>query len=694
MGRHTAENQVNKPARLLLLASGLATALASVLHLLVALQPLYRFHGLIQGYYSLLSYSLVCIVNQQRVSMPHTDYLWHVSLVYTFSTLTVLLVSVTSLLTFRRRITVSMGLIHGCSSTLIVIHGLLRNYILRAVELDVARFNGLTGDMVTVETLAGKIVFTGVMIEPTWVHHLALSWLILTLVVFAVVSSTVSIAFATKGLNETTRRTRAELLRLGDFIHGFLPVLLVLPLLLSKASIFNYQPMAVSVNPQPPPVTLEPALYDYTCTGLSRTSRGSLTYTDFEAYPISGWTSYGGIWSTLTGAPGAKGNVLQGSDNNGGLGAASHYYYGTRLDAYTSLWVAVKTRWASGGGYYGISMMNAARSRMYTVELSSTGYLEVWSYNVVTTAWSRHARVSVPGYSQENWYTIVVSYSVQGTTTSITAYLYDASGSHVTAVSATITHSNVFTPAYLGVEVDNVLAYFDEFIVSTVDPRFLYFTGFYEGMGVEVWDNIGYLVNTTVAPAPSFALGVTGDVVVGTGSNGRIVVRYPDAYLCGVLTVPSTDAVLGGDTYALSAHPITLSLGANRTSATITLYVSNAPAFDTTARILRVNASQALYARLILDAYTAPESLNLDIWIEGSTKSTNILVRSGVPISTLTSIVQLNTGQENSIAVSGHFTATGQTATLHLKLELCTLPGGGGACVYYSVTLTLSSGSS
>ena len=92
MDRFTVENQVSRSARVLLVASGLATALASVLHLLAALQPLYRFHGLIQGYYSLLSYSLVYTVNQQPVSMPHTDYIQHVSLAYAFSALTLLLV--------------------------------------------------------------------------------------------------------------------------------------------------------------------------------------------------------------------------------------------------------------------------------------------------------------------------------------------------------------------------------------------------------------------------------------------------------------------------------------------------------------------------------------------------------------------------------------------------------------------------
>ncbi|MEM1815865.1 MAG: hypothetical protein QW432_00545, partial [Desulfurococcaceae archaeon] len=280
------------------------------------------------------------------------------------------------------------------------------------------------------------------------------------------------------------------------------------------------------------------------------------------------------------------------------------------------------------------------------------------------------------------------------TAVSFALWIYDDTGALVATLTASDTGATRFTPAYAGVTIDAATDRwfrFEDFIVSTVDPRFLYFTGFYTGMRVEVWDNLGYLVNSTTASIQPFTLGVVGDVVVGTGSNGRIVVKYPDNYLCGVLTVPATDAILGGDTYALSTSPFTLSLGANRTSASLTLYISGASSFNTTIRILRVNASQLLYARLILDAYTSPPTLNLDAWIEGTSDSTSISMRSGVPVTTSTSIVQLSLGLGNSIVLSGYFTATGQTAMLNLKLELCTGLGGSGACVYYPLSTELKS---
>ncbi|MEM0002208.1 MAG: hypothetical protein QW211_04870, partial [Desulfurococcaceae archaeon] len=343
--------------------------------------------------------------------------------------------------------------------------------------------------------------------------------------------------------------------------------------------------------------------------------------------------------------------------------------------------------------YYGIAMLNADRTRVYAIVLKNDkSGIEIRSFGVTKAGWDTHVnQEKLPWYSSGAWYTIVVHYSVSGTTINIEAYFYDSAGTLRLSASTTITHSNVFVPAYIGVIADGLTAQYDEFIISTVDPRSVYFAGFYMGMRVEVWDNLGYLVNSITAPSSSFALGVVGDVVVGTGSDGRIVVKYPDGSVCGELTVPATDAVLGGDTYALSTRSITPSLGANKTSAGLTLYISGASTFNTTARVLRVNASQVLYARLILDSYTAPATLNLDAWIEGTSSSTSIAVRNGVPVSTSTSIVQLSTGLGNTVYLSGYFTSTSQSAVLNFKLELCTMPGGMGACVYYPIVLNLSS---
>jgi len=685
--RATSENPVTRLTQLLVLVSGIASTVASAIYLLAALASLYRFHGLIQGYYSLLNYRLLYAVDQQPVSMPHTDYVRHVSLSFAASSLAVLLISVASVFISRWRLQLASGLVFGSSSALILLYGLFNGYIRRAVGMDIERFSSVLGDRVAVETLAGRVVFTGVQIEPTWVTLLVVNTqLMLALVVAAVAASFVSAVLVSPG---TAQRTPVPAPRLHELRLKLIYVVLLISVLSSYASVFTYQPSTVIVNPQPPPATLEAPLHDYTCTALTRTSRGAVAYTDFEVYPVPGWTNYGGVWGLSAGG-GFKGNALRGRDNNGGVGGqSSQYYWNTRIDSYTSLWVSVKVRAETSDGYKGIGLLNADRSRLYEVSVQSTATIYKWD-----RAWRLLGSTSVPGYSATRWYTLVLNYSVAPTAVTFTLWIYNETGALVATLTASDTGATRFTPAYAGVTVDagtTLWFRFEDFIVSTVDPRSVYFAGFYTGMGVEVWDNLGYPVNSTTAPAPSFALGVVSDVVVGTGSNGRLVVKYPDAYLCGVLAVPTTDAVLGGDTFTLSTQPITLSLGANKTSTSLSLHVSGTSTFNTTARILRVNAFQLLYARLVLDTLSAPSTLNLDVWIEGATNSTSISVRNGVPVATSTSIVQLNPGLGNTIHFSGYFASTSQSAVLNLKLELCTTATGAGACVCYPLNLTIHS---
>ncbi|MEM1780237.1 MAG: hypothetical protein QXQ17_03680 [Desulfurococcaceae archaeon] len=686
MGWATSENRLKRLVEWLILTSGLTCVIASSIYLLVALLPVYYFHGYIQGYYSILDYRLYYLVDQQPVYMPHTDYIRHVSLSFTISSLTILVVSFLSII-YRKRLQLTAGLVSGCATALILLYGVFNGYIYRAMMMDLARFQSLIGDFITLRTLAGDITFIGIRLERTSVLGLALNnWLMLTLVATAITTSYASIMLVSMKLSKhiLSHNTQYNKVR-----QGLVYAMIITLAFSSLASVFIYYPSTLTILPQPPPATLETLPYNYTCTALTRTSRGALTYTDFEEYPVSGWTSYGGVWGLSAGG-GFKGNALRGRDNDGGVGRASQYYWNTRIDGYTSLWVSVKVRAETWDGYKGIGLLNADRSRLYEISVYASR-AEVWKWD---GGWRRIGSTSVPGYSATRWYTLVLNYNVTATAVSFALWIYDDTGALVATLTASDTGATRFTPAYAGVTIDAATDRwfrFDDFIVSTVDPRSLYFTGFYTGMRVEVWDNLGYLVNSTTAPASAFILNVTGDLVVGTGIDGKILVRYPDTYLCGGLSVPLDNAVLGGDVYALVTSSISINLGSNKTSANVSLRVSGASLFNTTTRFLRLNTTQVLYARLILDAFTTSYALNLDMWIEGITSSTNISIRNGVPVSTFTSIVQLNLGGNNFIALSGYFTAMNEMAVVKLKLELCTALGGQGACVYYPVELILSS---
>ncbi|MEM1668612.1 MAG: hypothetical protein QXM53_08150 [Thermofilaceae archaeon] len=691
MGWFTSREKLDTWARLLLVISCVASVAIAVLYVLLSTTPILRFSGYVEGYYSLYNYRLSYTHNGQLIHMPHTDYVRHVAVVFSTASCTLAGVALIAIAIARRKPLIAPGIAYGVSTALIVLYGLLRGYMWRAIELDISRFNHLIGDTLTYRTLAGTITFEGIKVEQTIIYRVAhLSSIPIILLTLAVIPSAIAtgIAIYTFYRNNTQTEKPSEKTPVNKLKKVTAYATTGLTTFALLASVFTYYPSSVTVNPQPPPATLEQPLYTYTCTGLLRTSRRALTYTDFEAYPVPGWTSYGGVWELSAGG-GFKGNALRGRDNDGGVGRSSQYYWNTRIDGYTSLWVSVKVRAETFDGYKGIGLLNADRSRLYEISVQSTATIHKWD-----GAWRLIGSTSVPGYSATRWYTLVLNYSVTATAVSFTLWIYDDTGALVATLTASDTGATRFTPAYAGVTIDAVPPRwfrFDDFIVSTMDPRSLHFTGFYTGMRVEVWDNLGYLVNSTAAPAPSFTLGVVSDVVVGTGSDGRIVVRYPDAYLCGVLTVPSTDAILGGDAYTLSTAPITVVLGVNKTSASLALRISGDPWFTTEARVLWVNVFQLLYARLLLDSLSAPSTLNLDLWIEGAATSTRIEIRNGNPISTSTSIVQLNLGLGNTIHLRGNFTTVNQVATLSLKLEICTMPGSMGACVFYPITLDLTS---
>jgi hypothetical protein len=294
---------------------------------------------------------------------------------------------------------------------------------------------------------------------------------------------------------------------------------------------------------------------------LVRVSRGAVQgklWTDFESMP-SGWSRDGGSWGIVDG--GFKGEALRGSDDGKGLGGASHFYNNTDLSGYTSLWASAKTRRDTGTGYYGISMRDRDSKRLYTIEIhritDKKGSVEVWSYNVEWSSWYRLRSASIASYDQGNWYVIVVNYVVETNAVSFSVWVYDENGNQVASLSAQSTSPNRFAPAYIGVEVDGpgMRAFFDDFIVSTVDPRVVNFIDLPgAGYTICIYDDFGAFVNCSTSTGSSASVGVVKDVVVGTGVDGRIVVEDPSGGIVVDYRVPQSDAMLGGDAYKLIAR--------------------------------------------------------------------------------------------------------------------------------------------
>ncbi|MEM5823088.1 MAG: hypothetical protein QXH34_08515, partial [Ignisphaera sp.] len=394
----TTENRVGGRVRVLIMASGILCATVYLLHLLIAVSPLLYFEGFVAGYYSLLNYRLVYSHNSNSVAMPHTDYTRHISLTYAMVSLTMLTLSIVSIaLVVGKRLLGPAGLIFGVASSLIPTYSLLYGFLYRVMDLDLGRFTHLNsnGRELVFRTNAGIIVYEGISINPTPIYTYILrnTALLTILTATAVALSATSIVLAMLRIPQAATAVQTKLALLHRPGDGTAYIALSTLTLLSLASIFTYYPASVAVNLQPPPATLEAPIYAYTCTGLSRT-KGALVYTDFEAYPVPGWASSGGSWGLVSGVVGAKGNVLQGQDNNAGVGASSYYYYNTSLSVYTSLWVAVKTRFVSRSEntqYYGIAMLNTDRTRVYAVVLENDRRgIEIRSFGVTATGWSTH----------------------------------------------------------------------------------------------------------------------------------------------------------------------------------------------------------------------------------------------------------------------------------------------------------------
>jgi len=463
---------------------------------------------------------------------------------------------------------------------------------------------------------------------------------------------------------------------------------------LAYASVFTYYPLSTSVAPTPPPVILVQTNDTLVCTGLAR-SRVALYYTDFESYPVPGWTNIGGTWSSQQGY---KGNSVQGADDDVGIGGASqYYYYNTSLASYTSLWASLKTRLQSGNGWYGFALINSGLNRLYEVSIYTGGRIEVWSYNVESPKnWSSLANATITGYNPVNWYVIVLNYTIIGKVVNFYVWVYDTNGNQVAYVTASSTSPRNFNPAYIGLEVDDSTARFDDFIISTGDPRSLLFSGLPgAGYGIEVVDNLGNLVNSTVSSSTSASLGVVPDIVVGTGTDGKINIYRPGGYGC--LSYASPDSILGGDSYALSTGSIASSVGPNSTSAIASVPVSGSGTTVSHALALRISNTDAkpYYARLLFDSSSSiSASLTLNVTLSLSptaSASPPIQIVGGAPTTWATGWVTLSPGQTAYIYLSGYHSSAPSTSTLNILLQYCSAPGEMGACVYYPVTLSVYS---
>lgn len=271
---------------------------------------------------------------------------------------------------------------------------------------------------------------------------------------------------------------------------------------------------------------------------LTLQSRTAFIYESFESTP-SGWSNIGGTWTIVSG--GWAGNALQGTDNNGGPGGDSVYYYkGTVPQSYQAL---VKLGGVSSNDkvYRGFALLQSASttSSLYEVSIYPRGQ------NIILYIFLYYLSLWVPLTSSQtryvsSWYTLYLSYSWSGSSNSITAVLYDASGNQLTSVTAS---DSTFQPQYLSLAVDEGSSLFDELVAATGDPRYVQVVGLKAGWTVELWQG-GTLIASSQADSNGNAkLSVLQMPIL---RNVTLVVKDQQGT---TILRKALDLVVGGDIY-------------------------------------------------------------------------------------------------------------------------------------------------
>jgi len=370
-------------------------------------------------------------------------------------------------------------------------------------------------------------------------------------------------------------------------------------------------------------------------------------------------------------------------------------YWGQDISSLTNLWISSKVMIRSGVGFGGIMLTDL--SNYYVFSINSSGYANILRYSA--GSWALLSYSSVPGYTNSTWYVLLVSYMRSGSVNSFTLYVYDVSGNLLTTITASDT---TFTPKYAGLAsytsnllyIDDI---YDDFIVSTSDPRTVIFQNIPEpGYMVYIVDNLDNIVNYTTSAGTTVYLGVVNDIVVGTGSDGKISITYSNNFLCINYTV-SSDAILGGDVYSLSYVRYSINIGSNKTSASASnIYISSSSYKISGAIPLNIsnNDVKPYYIRLILDSSSSISSyltLNITIALSPSVAADPIRIVGGSVVAGSSGWISLSGGSYAYIYVTGYYTSSGQSSTLNLYLEYCSLPNENGVCVFYPIQMVINS---
>jgi hypothetical protein len=147
-------------------------------------------------------------------------------------------------------------------------------------------------------------------------------------------------------------------------------------------------------------------------------------------------------------------------------------YWSRDLSRLSELCFSSRVKIASGSGWAGLLLTNTTHH--YAVVVDTSGYLSILYYS--GTAWATLARWSIPGYTNNAWYTLSALFQRDSSLVVFYVDLYDSLGTRLLSVSFNSTiPAQIFTPRYLGLAVNTtnrlyIDAVFDDFQVAVL-PR-------------------------------------------------------------------------------------------------------------------------------------------------------------------------------------------------------------------------------
>jgi len=412
-----------------------------------------------------------------------------------------------------------------------------------------------------------------------------------------------------------------------------------------------------------------------------------------------GWGSLGGSWVISVGA-GFRGNSLWGTDNNGGPGGSSIYYWGFSVSSYTSFSVSVKVRQvaqAGGAVYMGVTLLqsNSVSSRSYEISVyvsGTTGYLDIWYWS--GNRWTRLYRSTQSFYVDgTRWFILLINYSRVATTNTISATVYDVNGNVLASGSIQIRGARFFTPSYVGVSVDGsgsvagAQAMFDDFVISIGSHMYVLVEGVPQGYRVELYDDEDRLVAEAVSDGGVVRLDVLRDVVVGRGLGATFKIYGEGLNPCSVLI---EEAVVGGDYYRVLIHSVLVNLSDHLTRAEILVSFSPYSLTLPETQVLSVLNQDLMpyHVRLVFypNSSVVGEGLKLLIKLSNGTSSTTLVIDGSTPPSQPVYTDFLPIITEASINVTMSKDVNTQS-DLSLELIYCSDPISRGVCVHYPITV-------